>query len=220
LSRCLGFTVYSLRFTVYGLQFTVYGLQFTVYGLQMITLLSEDIWDFDLEAGLREISEQRREQALKFKYELGQRLCVLAYQLLKQGLREGYGITENPVFEYNEHGKPSIVGHPEIFFNLSHCKHAAVCVISDQPVGVDVESIREYKDSLAHYTMNDEELREIESAEHPDVAFIRLWTMKEAALKLIGTGISNDLKTVISDSYVFTTVEKEQYIYTVCENRS
>ena len=75
----------------------------------MITLVREDIWAFDLQAALKEISEQRREQALKFKYEQGQRLCVLAYLLLKQALREGYGITENPVFEYNEHGKPSIV---------------------------------------------------------------------------------------------------------------
>ena len=64
----------------------------------MKILVSEDIWDFDLEAGLREISAQRREQALKFKFEQGQRLCVLAYQLLKRGLREEYGITENPIF--------------------------------------------------------------------------------------------------------------------------
>ena len=56
--------------------------------------VSEDIWSFDLEAGLKEISEQRREQALKFRHEQGQRLCVLAYQLLKQGLKEEYGISE------------------------------------------------------------------------------------------------------------------------------
>ena len=180
----------------------------------MKTLISEHIWDFNLEAALKEISEQRREQALKFKHEQGQRLCVLAYQLLKQALREEYGITENPVFEYNEHGKPSIIGHPEVFFNLSHCKEAAVCVVSDQPVGIDVESIREYKEGLVHYSMNDDEIQEIESAEHPDVAFIRLWTMKEATLKLIGTGISNDLKTVLDTAkYKYTTVERQRYIY-------
>ena len=183
----------------------------------MRVLVSEDIWGFDLEAALKNISEQRRKQALKFRYEQGQRLCVLAYQLLKQGLSEAYGITENPVFEYNEHGKPSIVGHPGIFFNLSHCKEAAICVISNHPVGVDVESIREYKDSLVRYTMNDEEIREIESAEHPDVAFIRLWTMKEATMKLIGTGISNDMKTVIDGTKKYTTVERQRYIYTICE---
>ena len=183
----------------------------------MKILISEDIWEFDLEAALGEISEQRREQALKFKFELGQRLCVLAYQLLKQGLREEYGITENPVFEYNEHGKPSIVGHPEIHFSLSHCKEAAACVISDHPVGIDVESIREYKEGLAHYAMNDEEVRRIEASDNPAAAFIRLWTMKEATLKLIGTGISDDLKTAIDhERYQYTTVDRATYLYTVC----
>ena len=181
--------------------------------------VSEDIWSFDLEAGLKEISEQRREQALKFRHEQGQRLCVLAYQLLKQGLKEEYGISENPIFEYNEHGKPSIVGHPDIFFNLSHCKEAVICVISDQPVGVDVESIREYKDSLVNYTMNEAEIAEIQQAENPASRFIRLWTMKEATMKLMGTGISNDMKTVIDTTkYKYTTVDKQRYIYTICEN--
>ena len=184
----------------------------------MRILLGEDIWGFDLEAALGDISEQRRGQALKFRHEQGQRLCVLAYQLLKQGLRETYGITENPLFEYNEHGKPSIAGHPEIFFNLSHCKEAAVCVVSDQPIGVDVESIREFKESLVNYTMNDDEIAQINSAEHPAAAFIRLWTMKEATMKLIGTGISNDMKTVIDTTkYKYTTVNRQRYIYTVCE---
>lgn len=180
--------------------------------------VSEDIGTFDLEAALGEISAQRREQALRFRHEQGQRLCVLAYQLLKQGLLETYGITENPIFEYNEHGKPSIVGHPDIFFNLSHCKEAAVCVISDHPVGIDVESIREYKESLVRYTMNDDEVQQIESSETPASTFIRLWTMKEATMKLIGTGISNDMKNVIDTAtYQYTTVDRQQYIYTVCE---
>jgi len=184
----------------------------------MITLVSEGIWEFDLAAALEEISEQRREQAMKFKFELGQRLSVLAYQLLKQGLREAYGIMENPLFEYNEHGKPSIVDHPEICFNLSHCKEAVVCVVGDHPVGIDVESIREYHESLVRYTMNDAEIREIESSGNPASAFIRLWTMKEATMKLIGTGISNDMKSVIDTSkYKYTTVDRQRYIYTVCE---
>ena len=184
----------------------------------MNLLVSEDIWGFDLEAALGEISVQRREQALKFRFEQGQRLCVLAYQLLKQGLREEYGITENPVFEYNEHGKPAIVGHSDIFFNLSHCKEAVACVISDCPVGIDVESLREYRESLVRYTMNDAEIREIELTENPASAFIRLWTMKEATMKLIGTGISNDMKSIIDTTrYNYTTVERQRYVYTVCE---
>ena len=186
----------------------------------MHILLSQDIWDFDLDAALSEISEQRREQAVKFKHELGQRLCVLAYQLLKQGLREAYGIEGNPQFEYNEHGKPAIVGHPEIFFNFSHCKEAVLCAISEQPVGVDVESVRSFNDSLVHYTMNEDEIREIETAEDRAVAFIRLWTMKEAALKLEGTGISKDMKQVLQqDGLVFETFVDAQrrFIYSICQ---
>lgn len=186
----------------------------------MHILLSQDIWDFDLDAALSEISEQRREQAVKFKHELGQRLCVLAYQMLKQGLHEVYGIEGNPQFEYNEHGKPAIVGHPDIFFNLSHCKEAVLCAISDQPVGVDVESVRSFNDSLVHYTMNEDEIREIETAEDRAVAFIRLWTMKEAALKLEGTGISKDMKQVLLqdglDFETFTDV-KGRFVYSICQ---
>ena len=185
----------------------------------MRIFLSEDIWNFPLDAALAEISEQRREQALKFKYELGQRLCVLAYQLLKRGLKEMYGIQDNPQFEYNEHGKPSIVGHPEIFFNLSHCKEAALCAISDEPVGVDVESVRSFNESLVRYTMNDEEVKRIESSEDQAVAFIRLWTMKEAALKLKGTGISNDVKQVLQDENLqFETFvdTKRRFVYSIC----
>ena len=185
----------------------------------MRIFLSEDIWNFPLDAALAEISEQRREQALKFKYELGQRLCVLAYQLLKRGLKEMYGIQDNPLFEYNEHGKPSIIGHPEIFFNLSHCKEAVLCAISDEPVGVDVESVRSFNESLVRYTMNDDEVRRIELSEDQAVAFIRLWTMKEAALKLKGTGISNDVKQVLQDENLqFETFvdTKRRFVYSIC----
>jgi 4'-phosphopantetheinyl transferase len=181
--------------------------------------LSQDIWGFDLDAALGKISGQRREQAVKFKHELGQRLCVLAYQLLKQGLSEVYGIEENPVFEYNEHGKPSIVGHPEICFNLSHCKEAAICAISDQPVGVDVESVRSFNESLVRYTMNEDEIRQIESSEDQAVAFIRLWTMKESAMKLIGTGISNDMKHVLQQeglNFETSVDAQSRFVYSIC----
>lgn len=185
--------------------------------------IDEHIDDFDLQAALAELSEQRREQALRFKFERGQRTCALAYLLLKRALYEEFGINELPLFEYGEHGKPLLVGHPDIHFNLSHCREAVACVVSRRPVGIDVESVSRYKESVARYTMNDEELAMIEAAERPEVAFIRLWTMKEARLKLTGEGITDDLKTALADSarYRFTTTERltQNYIYTVCEEK-
>ena len=179
--------------------------------------LNDDIGNFDFEAALPLLSEQRREQALRFKYELGRKTCAAAYLLLCEGLRKEYGVTERPVFEYGEHGKPSIIGHPDIHFNFSHCREAVLCVISDCPVGVDIESVREFKDSLARYTMNDEELAHIMSSPRPDVEFIRLWTMKEAKLKLSGSGITDHMKQVLDGTECFQTVinEEKGYIYSV-----
>jgi 4'-phosphopantetheinyl transferase len=177
--------------------------------------LNDDIAGFDLERALPLLSDQRREQALKFRYELGRKTSAMAYLLLCEGLRQEYGIMERPLFEYGEHGKPSIVGHPEIHFNLSHCREAVVCVVSDRPVGVDVECFREYKESLVRYTMNDEEVERIVHAERPEEEFIRLWTMKEAKVKLTGQGISDDMKRVLDGRETFRTVvnEKKGYVY-------
>ena len=179
--------------------------------------LNDDIEHFDWEAALPLLSEQRREQCLKFKHELGRKTCAAAYLLLCEGLRKEYGIEQPPVFEYGEHGKPAIMGHPEICFNMSHCREAAICVLSDKPVGVDIESIRRYSDSLARYTMSEAEMERIEHAERPDVEFIRLWTLKEAVLKHSGEGIRNDMKHVLDYLKDAKTVinEKKSYIYSV-----
>ncbi len=184
--------------------------------------INDKLSHFDFEAALPLLSEQRREQALKFRYEMGRKTSAAVYLLLCEGLRKEYGITEPPVFEYGEYGKPRIVGHPEIHFNMSHCQAAALCVISDQPVGVDVESIREYKESLVRYTMNDAEVQQIEQAARPDLEFIKLWTQKEAVLKLKGSGIIDDMKHVLETitSELTTVVGPEaRYVYTVCRPR-
>ena len=179
--------------------------------------LNDDIAGFSLDSALPLLSAERRERALKYKHELGQKTCAMAYLLLCKGLRQEYGLTAAPQFEYNEHGKPAIMGHPEIHFNLSHCRAGVICVLSDRPVGVDIESIREYRDSLTRYTMNEQEQQQIATAERPDVAFTCLWTMKEAVLKWKGCGITNDLRHVLEGvTGIMTTVNEERgYVFSV-----
>ena len=179
--------------------------------------LNDDLETFDWQAALPLLSEQRRQQCLKFKHELGRKTCAAAYLLLRQGLRREYGIEEPPVFEYGEHGKPAIAGHPEICFNMSHCREAALCVLSDRPVGVDVESIRRYSESLARYTMNDREMLLILKAPRPEVEFTRLWTLKEAVVKRSGEGIRNDMKHVLDGLKEAKTEinEKKSYVFSV-----
>ncbi len=184
----------------------------------MRVLIDDNIWNFDLTEALQQISPQRREQALQFRHELGQRQCVLSYLLLKRALHEVYGIDENPLFSYGEHGKPFLANHPDIHFNISHCKDAVACAIDDSPVGIDIESVGRYKDELARYTMNDEEIAKIATAEDPEVVFIELWTKKEAATKLVGTGITDNLKEILTraECVIDTTVSNDRkYVWSV-----
>ena len=182
--------------------------------------LNDHIWDFNLDEALSQLSAQRREQALRFKHEQGQRTCALAYLLLCEGLQKEYGITEKPLFEYGEHGKPVLAGHPDIHFNMSHCREAVVCYVSDQPVGIDVEAVRDYKESLARHTMNDEEMTLISASDNPALAFTRLWTMKEAVQKLSGRGLIDDMRNILKDlpSELTTTISPDgRYVYSICK---
>ena len=181
--------------------------------------LNDHIGDFDFEASLPFLSEQRREIALRYRHELGRKTCAIAYLLLCEGLQKEYGITEKPVFEYGVHGKPKIIGRPEICFNMSHCREAVVCALSDREVGVDVETVSHYRENVMRYTMNEREIAEIMQAERPDVAFTRLWTMKEAVLKCSGEGLRNNMKEVLNDmpSSITTVVSSDKrYVYSVC----
>ncbi|MBQ9665954.1 MAG: 4'-phosphopantetheinyl transferase superfamily protein [Bacteroidaceae bacterium] len=151
----------------------------------------------ELADAIDSLPEWRREQALRFKHEQGRKECAFAYLLLCQALKEGFGMDEQPHFSIGEHGKPSLVEHPEIHFNLSHCKKAVACVVSSEAVGVDVECVGRFSDSLARHVLNDEEYHHVITAPDPDLAFTRYWTQKEAIVKLTGRGIDDDLQNLL-----------------------
>lgn len=185
----------------------------------------DSITDEEIESLIPTLPQQRREQALKFKHALGRKECVLAYLLLCKGLREEYGINEQPIFEYGEHGKPTIIGHSDIHFNMSHCKKAVMCYVSNEPIGLDCETIGRGNDQLISYTMSEEEIKQINNSPAPKTEFIRLWTQKEAVLKLTGEGINDNMKSVLHkenviDINIETIVnEKKGYVYSIARKK-
>ena len=173
----------------------------------------------DVEDALSKVSQQRREQALKFAHESGRRLSLAVYLLLMEGLQKEYGITEPSVFDYLEGGKPVIKNHPEIHFNFSHSGNIALCAIDNQPVGADIEMPRKITPSLILYTMNEEERTIIESASDQIMTFLSFWTKKEAVLKLTGEGIRSNLKTVLENNelYQIETIKTDKYVYSIAK---
>lgn len=158
---------------------------------------------------------------MRYRHEDDRRRSITAYLLLKEAMRRHYGIDGNPEFGYHDGGKPFLISHPDIHFSLSHCRVAVACAVSDSPVGIDIETIRPYKPALARYVLNDAELHEVETAARPDIAFIRLWTMKESYLKMTGEGIRGDLRQVPLGEARFTTevFEEQGFVCTVCHSQ-
>ena len=136
------------------------------------------------------VSDQRRQQALAYKHLFGQFCCLKSYELLMQLLASTDRQTPDagfPLFLYNEYGQPRLEHGP--CFSISHCKYGIAVAVSETPIGIDIEHIRTVKPELVARTMNEKEQAEIWAAASPDIAFTRLWTQKEAVLKLQGTGI-------------------------------
>ena len=163
------------------------------------------------------VSAQRREQALRFTHLFGQYCCLKSYEMLQQLLASApYTLHSTPTFDYNEYGAPSIKNGP--YFSISHCKSGIAVAVSNQPIGIDIEVVRSLKVDLVKKTMDSLEQEAILSASQPDWAFTRLWTRKEAFLKMKGTGIINDLHAALADSNgaKFMQIDNNSHNYTCC----
>lgn len=159
----------------------------------------------EVERMLASVPEPRRSQALSYKHTFGRFASLKSYLMLSRLLRETFG-TDSFSIGVGGHGKPYLTDHPDIHFNISHCRNAIAVAVSDRPVGIDVESIRKFSDGLLDKTMNASEKAAILSADVPGLAFAAFWTRKEAVFKLMGTGITDNLHGILTDKTKTDTV--------------
>ena len=190
-------------------------------------LLRDDIASLDgqqTERLLLALPEWRREVAMRYKHLAGRRESATAYLLLLEALQQQYGINEAPHFVIGPHGKPSLLEFPHIHFNTSHCHKAVICAVGNTPVGVDIEGRRSIRDSLVDYTMNAAEKERIARAEDPEMEFLKLWTAKEAVVKLSGEGIQDNIRDILTlakdinisvHTYINT---KKDYVYSLAHH--
>ena len=146
-----------------------------------------------IEQCLKQMPPSQVERINQVHHLQGKREKVIAWQLLINALHE-LGIADTPQIDYNPHGKPFLKNHPEVHYNISHCRTAvALAIDTERPVGIDVESRRKISDSLIRKVCNLEEQQRVNNSEDSTLEFIRIWTRKEAYYKCIGTGIQDDL---------------------------
>lgn len=110
---------------------------------------------------------------------------ALAYDILCRLLDE-----EHPRLEHDDKGVPFLPDHPGLSVSISHCRQAvAVAVSPEGKVGIDVECRRRIGEGLIERVCTADEAAAVHAAADPTMAFLQLWTRKEAVLKMRGTGI-------------------------------
>ncbi len=130
---------------------------------------------------------------------------ALGRSLLRYGLQNLYGITlSSSALEeelgVTDTGKPFLKNYPDISFNISHCDRLAACAFAPYPVGVDVELPGYFAEILEKRILSEEEeifLARVGAAtEKRREWFFRFWTLKEAYVKMTGTGMDVPVKEI------------------------
>lgn len=172
--------------------------------------LTVDLWsmrtpDFQVEHRLAVLDDGERERADRFLHARDRRDYVAAHVLARHLLAHlGAGRPAELAFHPDGNGKPRLVpaaGHREICFNLTHTDGlVAVAATDGINVGIDAEAIdrRLVDDDVARTVFTADEMATLDGLDGAvrRYAFFRLWTLKEAAVKMLGTGLSTPLDAV------------------------
>lgn len=178
---------------------------------------SVDIRDFteaDYVTALNALDPQKRARVEKIRQRKAKMRTVFADDLVRTLLSEALGCEKSKVsFAYGEFGKP-LLKDGSYYFNISHCEDIVVAAVSDRPIGIDVERIREISPFIAKkyfspneqiylfgHTPRDFDYERVLSPE-ARMRFFELWTAKEAYLKCRGTGMTH-VKTVDTTRFSF-----------------
>ena len=98
------------------------------------------------------------------------------------------------IIKFADSGKPYLPDCP-VQFSVSHSGSWGGVVISEWPVGIDIEKFRvlENKEALAQRFFSPEEFKIIKESSDPNL-FFRFWTAKEAFVKASGIPLAKSLR--------------------------
>ena len=127
------------------------------------------------------LPEKRRQKAERIINKNEALLSATTGLMMKKVL----GVTEDSMLSYGEHGKPFLEQGP--FFSISHSRQFSVLAVSENEIGIDIEMHQNPSERLIDRCFSEEEAA---FAKLSTENFLRIWTAKEAVLKLFGTGFS------------------------------
>ena len=154
---------------------------------------------------IKERYPKRYLKASNYKSKEDFKRCILGYVLLIKLLGD---FLEEDVY-YNEFNKPFIVDKP--YFNISHSGDYVAVVIDNNPVGIDIQKMEEKNLKLSKCFSKEEQeyINEKDSINR----FHEIWSIKESAIKAIGTGLTTPFRNVEIIDATNLKVNDQLFIY-------
>ena len=134
---------------------------------------------------------------------------MVGEKLLEEALFSEYG--KELRFEpraKGEFGKPFFTLEPKIHYNISHSGDYVVCLMADQPVGIDIQQHKEVNyEGILKRTGSGKRLEDILRSEDPQKAFFDEWVRLEAYIKWQWFTVLFDMGKI--NAQVFANAQQE-----------
>ena len=129
------------------------------------------------------LSESKKLRLDRVKSEAAKTRSLCAAVNLSALLKDGYRL-ENAVISSRADGAP-FVEDCELFVSLSHSGDYVAAAVSDKPVGIDIQKIRDFDKRLIERICTERELEYVGECD-TKTRFFEVWTAKEAYFKMCG----------------------------------
>lgn len=193
------------------------GVNLKKYFCDISTVSEEDfiVW-------YHQMQPSRQEKCKKLKQKMAQKQCIAADHLIKSALADHFDRPINEVsYSISPSGKPYVEDN-SVYFSISHSHNIVLCVLSEFPVGVDIERIRPISKTSWKRICTENELKYLSSSENEEQLrrFFTLWTRKEAIFKIHGNLPRQDKETetlTFPENWTAKTWEEKGYIVSVVQ---
>lgn len=171
------------------------------------------------ESLLRITDDEKKTRVERMKSSKDRDSMLVGDVLARYAINRVFGVNLRDIyFHIGEYGKPEITDYPGVFFNISHSGDFVACAVHDQPIGIDIQIIKNInygRIAKRAYTKIEQELLFSVPVDSRLNQFYKIWTQKESYLKYLGIGFT-DRNVAVSDKVQINTYQTECYFLSIC----
>jgi len=135
------------------------------------------------------VSKEKQERIKKYHFFRDAQNCLLGDILSRIEICRVTGFCNDQLrFSVNKYGKPFLSTNHYVHFNVSHAANYIACAISDEHVGIDIETIKTVDFRIAERFFTSDEITYVMACEKT-IRFYEIWTKKESRIKWEGKGL-------------------------------